>query len=114
MARQWTTPIETFEVPQDFDNCNVYITIDQDGTQVTKSSRESPDIEITKHYNEDGEFDYSIVAMYLTQSETGKFDVGKARVQARWVDFIGDAHATEIGTISIEETLLQGVIEYGN
>ena len=114
MARQGTTPIVSLEVEQNFDNCNVYVTIDQDGTQVTKSSRESPDIEITKHYNEDGEFDYSIVAMYLTQAETGKFDVGKARVQARWVDFIGDAHATEIGTISIEETLLQGVIEYGN
>ena len=114
MARQWTTPIETFDVPQDFDNCNVYVTIDQDGTQVTKSSRESADIEITKHYDDDGNFDYSTIAMYLTQTETGKFEVGRARVQARWIDTIGDAHATEIGTITIEETLLQGVISYGN
>lgn len=114
MARQWTTPIETLEVAQNFDNCNVYITIDQDGTQITKSSRESPDIEITKHYDDDGEFAYSTIAVFLTQAETGKLEVGKARVQARWVDFIGIAHATEIGTIDIEETLLQGVIEYGN
>lgn len=114
MARQWTTPIETLEVEQNFDNCNVFVTIDQDGTQVTKSSRDSNDIEITKHYKEDGSFDYSSVAVYLTQTETGKFDVGKARVQIRWVDFIGRAYATEIGITDIEETLLQGVIEYGN
>lgn len=114
MARQGTTPIETFEVEQDFDNCNVYITIDQNGNQVTKASRSSSDIEITKHYNDDGTFAYSEIAVYLTQAETLSFDVGKARVQARWVDFVGDAGATDIGTISIEESLLQEVIEYGN
>lgn len=114
MARQGTTPIETFDVPQNFDNTNVYVTIDQNGNQITKASRTSPDIEITKHYKEDGSFDYSTIAMYLTQAETLSLDVGKARVQARWVDFIGDAHATDIGTIKIEESLLQEVIEYGN
>ena len=114
MARQWTTPIETLEVAENFDNCNVYVTIDQDGTQITKASRTSEDIEITKHYKDDGTFDYSSIAIYLTQAETGKLEVGKARVQVRWIDFIDNAHATEIGTIDIEETLLQGVIEYGN
>lgn len=114
MARQGTTPIETFDVPQDFDNCNVFVTIDQDGNQITKSSRESTDIEITKHYDEEGTFTYSSVAMYLTQAETLSLDVGKARAQIRWVDFIGDAYATDIATISIEESLLQEVIEYGN
>ena len=114
MARQGTTPIVTLEVPQEFDNCNVFVTIDQDGTQVTKSSRESDDIEITKHYDESGNFDYSNVAMYLTQAETLGFDIGKARVQIRWVDFLGNAEATEIGTFSIEESLYQEVIAYGN
>lgn len=114
MARQGTTPIVTLEVPQDFDNCNVFVTIDQNGTQVTKASRASEDIEITKHYDESGNFDYSNVAMYLTQAETLGFDIGKARVQIRWVDFLGNAEATEIGTFSIEESLYQEVIAYGN
>jgi hypothetical protein len=114
MARQGTAPIVTLEVPQDFDNCNVFVTIDQNGTQVTKASRTSEDIEITKHYDESGNFDYSNVAMYLTQAETLGFDIGKARVQIRWVDFLGNAEATEICTFSIEESLYQEVIAYGN
>lgn len=112
--RQGTTPIETLEVAQDFTNCNVYVTIDQDGTQITKASRTSDDVEITKHYDEEGNFDYSSVAVYLTQAETLALEIGKARVQIGWVDFIGRAWKTEIGTISIEESLLQEVMEYGN
>lgn len=114
MARQGTTPIVTLEVPQNFDNCNVFVTVDQDGTQVTKASRESSDIEITKHYDENGDFDYSNVAMYLTQSETLGFEVGRARVQIRWIDFLNNAEATEIGSFNIEESLYQEVIAYGN
>ena len=114
MARQGTTPIVTLEVPEKFDNCNVVVTIDQDGTQVTKESRKSDDIEITKHYKEDGTFDYSSVALYLTQAETLGFEVGQTRVQIRWVDFLGNARATEIGTYEIEESLYKEVIEYGN
>ena len=112
--RQGTTPIVTLEVAQEFDSCNVYVTIDQNGTQITKASRDSNDIEITKHYDEQGEFSYSSVAMYLSQAETLGLEVGKARTQIRWVDVLGDAYATDIGTISIEESLLTEVIEYGN
>lgn len=112
--RQGTTPIVTLDVPQNFDNTNVYVTIDQNGTQITKASRESADIEITKHYKEDGTFDYSAVAMYLTQAETLSLEVGKARVQVGWVDFINQAYKSDIGTIDIEESLLQEVMEYGN
>lgn len=56
----------------------------------------------------------STVAMYLTQAETLGFEIGAARVQIRWIDFIGDAHATAINTITIDESLLQEVIEYGD
>lgn len=111
--RQGTTPVVILDVAQDFDNCNVYVTIDQDGTQVTKSSRESGDIEITKHYDDDGNFDYSKVAVYLHQNETLGFEVGKARVQIRWVDYLGNASATDIKSFSITESLLEAVIEYG-
>ena len=34
MARQGTTPIETFDVAEDFTSCNVYVTIDQNGNQI--------------------------------------------------------------------------------
>ena len=112
--RQGTTPVVTLDVEQDFDYCNVYVTIDQDGTQVTKASRSSEDIEITKHYDSNGNFDYSSVALYLTQNETLGFEIGKARAQIRWVNFLGEAYATEIGTVSIEESLYQEVIDYGN
>ena len=111
--RQGTTPIVTLDVAQDFDGCNVYVTIDQDGTQVTKASRTSPDIEISKHYDENGDFDYSKVAVYLQQNETLGFDVGKARVQIRWVDFLGNAFATDINSFKIDESLLAEVIDYG-
>ena len=114
MARQGTTPIITLDVAQNFDNCNVFVTIDQDGTQVTKASRESPDIEITKHYDDNGVFDYSKVAVYLQQSETLGFEVGKARVQIRWVDILGNAYATDINSFKIDESLLDDVIEFGN
>lgn len=111
--RQGTTPIVTLDVAADFDGCNVYVTIDQDGTQVTKASRTSPDIEITKHYDNNGDFDYSKVAVYLQQSETLGFEVGKARVQIRWVDFLGNASATDIQSFKIDESLLAEVINYG-
>lgn len=112
--RQGTTPIVTLDVPQNFDNTNVYVTIDQNGTQITKRSRSSRDIEITKHYKDDGTFDYSSVAMYLTQPETLGLEVGKARVQIGWIDLLGQAYKTDIATISIEESLLQGVMSYGS
>jgi len=114
MARQGTTPIVTLDVAEDFDNCNVYVTIDQDGTQVTKASRTSPDIEITKHYDDSGDFDYSKVAVYLTQEETLGFDIGRARVQIRWIDILDNAYATNIKSFKIDESLLESVIEYGN
>ena len=114
MVRQGTTPIVTLDVAADFDNCNVYVTIDQDGTQVTKDSRNSSDIEITKHYDDNGDFDYSKVALYLTQAETLGFDVGKVRVQIRWVDFLGNADETDIGSFKIGESLLKDVISYGS
>lgn len=111
--RQGTTPIVTLDVAQDFDDCNVYVTIDQGGTQITKASRESADIEITKHYDDAGNFDYSKVALYLTQSETLGLEVGKVRVQIRWIDTDGNAYATDIDSFKVKESLLQEVIDYG-
>lgn len=108
-----TTPIITFSIEKDFTGNTVVATIDQDGTQVTKSSA-GTDMKITKVYDEDtGDFVRSDVALYLTQDETLKFDIGKARVQLRWVDVIGTAEKSDIGSIDIDEVLLERAINYG-
>lgn len=126
--RQGTTPIVslTIDVERDkddnivpssvLDNCNVYVTIDQNGEQITKSSRESSDIEITKNYSEDDPTRHisTTVAMYLTQEETLGLEVGNARVQLRWINILDEAFASDIATIKIDESLLEGVIDYGN
>lgn len=126
--RQGTTPIVslTIDVERDeddviipstiLDGCNVYATIDQNGTQITKASRESEDIEITKNYSETDPTRQisTTVAMYLTQEETLGLEVGKARAQLRWVNVLDEAYASDIATITIDESLLEEVIQYGN
>ena len=126
--RQGTTPIVslTIDVVRDengvidtstvLDNCNVYVTLDQNGTQITKSSRESQDVEVTKNYDETDPTKHisTTVSMYLSQSETLGLEVGAARVQLRWVNFIGTAYASDIANIRIDESLYEEVITYGN
>ena len=126
--RQGTTPIVslTIDVERDeddvivpssvLDNCNVYVTIDQNGTQVTKASRDTLDIAITKNYDESDPTRHisTTVSMFLTQKETLGFEVGKARAQLRWVNFLDEAYASDIATITIDESLLEEVIAYGN
>ena len=114
---RWTTPIKTLQIPKDFTGYTVVVTIDQDGTQVTKTNKTSgtagSDVRITKHYNEDGDFDYSEVAVYLSQADTGLFEVGNARIQVRYIDVLGNAQKTDIASMSFDETLLDREIEYG-
>ena len=126
--RQGTTPIVTLTIPVErdedgniiassvLDNCNVYVTIDQNGTQITKASRTSQDIEITKNYDDDDPTKHisTSVAMYLSQEETLGLEVGSARAQLRWINVIDVAYASDIATIKIDESLLEEVIEYGN
>lgn len=111
--RRGTTPIVTLTVEKNLDNYNTFVTIDQNGTQVTKASRTSDDVRITKHYDDDGNFLNSTIAVYLSQADTLLLDVGEARVQARFVNFLDEAEASSIGTIQIEEVLLDEVIQYG-
>lgn len=126
--RQGTTPIVSLTIPVErdeddviipsstLDGCNVFATLDQDGTQITKSSRESDDIEITKNYDSTDPTRHisTTVAMYLTQAETLGFEIGAARAQLRWVNYLGEAYASDIATVRIDEALYQEVIAYGN
>ena len=113
--RRGSTPIVSITVPnEDFTNCNVFVTLDQDGTQITKESRATNDIQIVKNLDDAGNLVSSTVAVYLTQEDTMKFEVGQARVQIRWIDLLGHAYVTDIASVKLNETLLEGVIEYGN
>ena len=126
--RQGTTPIVTLTIPVErdedgniiassvLDDCNVFVTIDQNGSQITKASRTSQDVEITKNYDKDDPTKHisTSVAMYLSQAETLGLEVGKARAQLRWINVIDTAYASDIATITIDESLLEEVIEYGN
>lgn len=108
-----TTPIVSIDIEKDFSGNTVIATIDQDGTQVTKSSTGN-DVKITKVYDEDtGDFLYSTVAVYLSQAETLLFEVGRARVQLRWINFLGDAEKSDIASVMFDEVLLERVIQYG-
>ena len=111
--RRGSTPILNIHVSgQAFDGCTVVVTLDQDGTQVTKSNN-AGDLDITKNYDDAGEFTGSTIAVYLTQEETLKFDIGVIRAQIRWIDVLGNAFVSNISTTSIDEVLLERVIEYG-
>lgn len=112
--RRGSTPIITLSVDgEEFKNSTVVVTIDQDGTQVTKSSTGN-DVKLTKVYDEEtGEFLRTDVTVYLSQTETLMFDVGQARAQIRWVDILGYAWGTDVVTLSLEEVLLEREIQYG-
>ena len=112
--RRGSTPFVTLSVDgEEFKNSTVVVTIDQDGTQITKSSTGN-DVKLTKVYDEEtGEFLRTDVTVYLSQADTLKFDVGQARAQVRWVDILGYAWVTDIVTVSLEEVLLEREIEYG-
>lgn len=113
--RRGSTPIITLSVDgETFANSKIFVTIDQDGTQITKDS-DGTDLKKTIIYDEEtGEAIGSELAVYLSQADTLKLEVGKARVQIRWIDYLHNAYVSDISTIDLEEVLLESEIEYGN
>lgn len=112
--KRGSTPLVTLSVEgEEFRNSTVIVTIDQDGTQVTKSSTGS-DLNLTRVYDEDtGDFLRTDITVYLSQADTLKLEVGQARIQIRWIDILGYAYVSDISTITIDEVLLDREIEYG-
>lgn len=127
--RRGSTPILTLYVEGTYDsdgrfidifkNSTIYVTLDQDGTQITKSTSGS-DVKKTIVWEKDDDgriiSDEPIgteIALYLSQAETLQFEVGQARAQIRWVDIIGKASVSDISTVNLEEVLLERVINYG-
>lgn len=127
--RRGSTPIITLFVEGEYDkdghfidrfaNSTIVVTIDQNGEQVTKSSTGN-DVKKTIVWEKDDEGQIigdepigTQIAIYLSQADTLKFDVGKARVQIRWIDILQNAYVSDISDIDLGEVLLEREIEYG-
>ena len=114
-TRRGSTPIIALTVlGEDFSASTVYVTIDQNGEQLTKNSNsDSGDMWLSPIYDETtGERIGTKINLYLSQDETLKFDVGKADVQIRWVESEGTAHVSDVQQIEFTRVLLEDVITY--
>ena len=99
-----TTPSIVINVTgEDFENSTLYVTLDQDTTQVTKTGE---DVIVTP--TDTG----STVSIFLSQEETLKFSKGSAKIQIRWIDSSNVAQASPIKNINVDPILLEGVITY--
>ena len=107
--RRGTTPTLTITAEQiDLTGKTIYVTIDQAGHgQLTKLFPNSDG----SVWVETSEND-SLIHMILSQHDTMAFKPGKAQVQIRWIEEDGTAHASNIVTITLTKTLLEGVIKY--
>ena len=98
-----TTPIITLTVDTDLTGWEVYVTFEWYAGQLTKSGE---DLQITGG-------DTSTVEVHLTQADTLAFPEDKTvKVQLRAVKD-GEAIATEVGTITASEVLLEDEIPLG-
>lgn len=88
---------------------HVFATIDQSGTQLTKSNTDNSMI-ISSEENEDGEM-VTTLNLSLTQEETLLFKVGGADIQLKWIDDTGNVSASDIGEVTFTKALLEDVIE---
>lgn len=88
---------------------HVFVTIDQNGIQLTKSNTDKS-VSISSEENEDGET-VTTVNLSLTQEDTLLFKVGGADVQLKWIDKTGNVSASDIGEVTFTKALLEDVIE---
>lgn len=107
--RRGTTPTLTITAESvNLIGKTIYITIDQAGNgQLTKLF---PNNDGSVVVSQDGT--NSQVQVFLSQHDTLAFKPGKAQVQIRWIEEDGTAHSSDIATVTLSKTLLEGVIKY--
>lgn len=94
--------------------CDIYVTIDQDGLQVTKDTVDNDGSLILVPVYDDENVQTGLkIQVNLSQSDTLKFDIGTARVQTRWIEADGTAHVSDISKAKFTEVLLEEVISHG-
>lgn len=108
-----TTPIFTITISGiDLSkNYRVYVTIDQNGTQLTKDSLEDAETVTVKANTSDDGTVATTIEMSLTQKETLNFEIGKADMQAKWIDSSGVVDASDISSVEFSRALLEEVIK---
>lgn len=100
-----TTPTHTFTLP---DAANTY--------SVIQIAYRQKSVNLVKQY-EDGtapsgmELDGNNVIIMLTQEETKQFSAGSAKVQVRVLTAQGEALASKIFTISIDDVINEEVLD---
>lgn len=99
---QGVTPTFTFSIPSDcgidLTECeNVYVTFRQGNTAITKTG---DDIFVSEEE----------VDVYLNQSETLQFGIGRVQVQLNWTYADGSRGATTKASIDWDSNLLKEVL----
>lgn len=110
--RAYTTAAQTLNVQgKDLTGCHVWVTYLQ---------RKSPTSETATVVTVDGDAltvtrsgSDTIVAVTLTQEQTGRFVKGAAYVQVNWMTSAGLRDATDAIEITIDPNLLRKVLSYG-
>ena len=107
--------IDQFNSGDMFKDCDVYLTLDQDGTQITKSTvNNDGSLWLSPIYDLDsGERLGTRMQAFLSQKETLNLEAGRAEVQFRWIKADGTAHVSDISTITLSRVLLEEVIVHG-
>ena len=99
-----TTPDFVLTIPGvDLTDKTVFVTFEQDYREITKTGDE-----LAVEYGDDT----STISVSLTQQETLGLKKGKADVQVRFIDREGHAEATDKKAVTIDDVLLERVIEY--
>ncbi len=88
----------------DLTDKTVFVTIRQNGTQLTKTG-----VELSIATDDNG----STIAFMLSQKDTLSLQEGNAEVQVRFIDSDGVALATEIAPIQVKRVLYERVIAHG-
>lgn len=101
-----TTPYHEFVFSEDpSEYTRILITYSQEESIVLE--KEKSDLTITENPDVPGQY---IASFRMTQAEANAFDVGSVRIQVRILKTNGDAMASEISTLKIEEVLNDEVL----
>ena len=91
----------------DLTESTVYVTIEQSDIQVTKVVPSTDGSGWMEKKGNDTD-----VCVILSQAETLKLRPTKAQIQLRWIEADGTSHVSDIKTLTLTKTLLEGVIAY--
>ena len=107
----YTTPTITLTVEGvDITSCDVYVSLEQGSTEITKSGTD-----LTLATEAVGHNTNTTISFALTQEESGSFNVKlPVSLQVNWINSSGVRTATEIVSLPVMKNLLNEVVEYGS